>query len=286
MSIIILQGKEEKAQRIHYEVDSSLPALGEGGMGQVRRGVRVDEKTGLKSDVAIKFLFEDLSEKAIARARREASVRIHNENLVEMFGFVEVVGITKKVDVAGCASHGSRVERGEGLTFDAFYDFVRPLHLDYLIMGQHFVGNEYDEGSYYAAIEGKKEDYLSQYVRQVKEGLRKGVFTYLAHPDIVWYSGDPGYYTLKMTELCLFARERDIPLEFNLLGYLNGRSYPTPAFWDIVARVGNKVVIGYDAHSPEALLQSDAAQHCLGLLAAKGITPVSIEEITLRNEKL
>lgn len=90
MSIIILQGKEEKAQRIHYEVDSSLPALGEGGMGQVRRGVRVDEKTGLKSDVAIKFLFEDLSEKAIARARREASVRIHNENLVEMFGFVEV----------------------------------------------------------------------------------------------------------------------------------------------------------------------------------------------------
>ena len=171
-------------------------------------------------------------------------------------------------------------------TFDAFYDFIRPLHLDYLIMGQHFVGNEYDEGSYYAAIEGKKEDYLSQYVRQVKEGLRKGVFTYLAHPDIVWYSGDPGYYTLKMTELCLFARERDIPLEFNLLGYLNGRSYPTPAFWDIVARVGNKIVIGYDAHSPEALLQSDAAQHCLGLLAAKGITPVSIEEITLRNEKL
>ena len=35
-----------------------------------------------------------------------------------------------------------------------------------------------------------------------------------------------------------------------------------------------------------AMLQSDAAQHCLGLLAAKGITPVSIEEITLRNEKL
>ena len=90
MAIINLQGKEEKAQRIHYEVDTTLPALGEGGMGQVRRGVRVDEKTGVRSEVAIKFLFEDLSDKAIARARREASVRIHNENLVEMFGFVEV----------------------------------------------------------------------------------------------------------------------------------------------------------------------------------------------------
>ena len=90
MSLLIIQGQEEKSQRIHYEVNTTLPALGEGGMGQVRRGVRVDEKTGVKSDVAIKFLFEDLSENAIARARREASIRIHNENLVEMFGFVEL----------------------------------------------------------------------------------------------------------------------------------------------------------------------------------------------------
>lgn len=90
MSVLFIQGQEEKAQRIHYEVDTSLPTLGEGGMGQVRRGVRIDEKTGVKSDVAIKFLFEDLSENAVARARREASVRIHNENLVEMFGFVEL----------------------------------------------------------------------------------------------------------------------------------------------------------------------------------------------------
>ena len=90
MSLLIIQGQEEKSQRIHYEVNTALPALGEGGMGQVRRGVRVDEKTGVKSDVAIKFLFDDLSENAIARARREASIRIHNENLVEMFGFVEL----------------------------------------------------------------------------------------------------------------------------------------------------------------------------------------------------
>lgn len=90
MSLLIIQSQEEKSQRIHYEVNTALPALGEGGMGQVRRGVRVDEKTGVKSDVAIKFLFDDLSENAIARARREASIRIHNENLVEMFGFVEL----------------------------------------------------------------------------------------------------------------------------------------------------------------------------------------------------
>lgn len=97
MSIITIQGSEEKKLRIHYEVDTSLPPIGAGGMGQVFRGVRVDENTGVRRDAAIKFLFDDLPESAIERTRREASVRINNENLVEMFGFIEV----EAVDSAG-----------------------------------------------------------------------------------------------------------------------------------------------------------------------------------------
>ena len=91
MSLIYIQGEEEKRQHIHYEVDPELPSLGEGGMGQVLKGVRVNESNGLRQDVAIKFLFEDLPAHAIERAKREASIQIHNENLVEMFGFIEVV---------------------------------------------------------------------------------------------------------------------------------------------------------------------------------------------------
>ena len=91
MSLIFIQGEEERKRKIHYEVDPQLPSLGEGGMGQVLRGVMVNEKNGVRQDVAIKFLFEDLPVHAIERARREASIQIHNENLVEMFGFIEVV---------------------------------------------------------------------------------------------------------------------------------------------------------------------------------------------------
>lgn len=171
-------------------------------------------------------------------------------------------------------------------TFDALMDFVRPLKLDYMIMGQHFVGNEYDEGSYYAASEGKKEDYLRQYVRQVKEGLSTGVFTYLAHPDIVWYVGSEAYYTQQMSELCRFALEHDIPLEYNLLGYINGRSYPDPAFWDIAAAAGNKVVVGYDAHEPGMLLNSGVYHACAEQLAARGVTPVPFDGISLRRAGL
>lgn len=90
MAIITIQGAEEKSLGIYYEVDTSLPPIGAGGMGQVLRGVRVDRHTGVRREAAIKFLFDDLPESAIERTRREASVRINNENLVEMFGFIEV----------------------------------------------------------------------------------------------------------------------------------------------------------------------------------------------------
>lgn len=58
-------------------------------MGQVFRGTRIDAQ-GVRMEVAIKFLFDDLPQHVIERARREASIQIHNENLVEMFGFIQI----------------------------------------------------------------------------------------------------------------------------------------------------------------------------------------------------
>ncbi len=88
--ILILQGNAEMAASIHYEVDPAENPIGIGGSGTVRRGICVNEKNGTKREVAIKFLFDDLNESAIDRSRREASIRILNENLVEMLGFVQV----------------------------------------------------------------------------------------------------------------------------------------------------------------------------------------------------
>ena len=87
---IILQGNYEKERGIHYEVDPTLPLLGIGGSGAVRKGLLVDEKNGMTRAVAIKFLFDDLNESAIERSRREASIHIVHENLVEMLGFIQV----------------------------------------------------------------------------------------------------------------------------------------------------------------------------------------------------
>lgn len=90
MPIVRIQGDDERRLNVHYEVDTDLPSLGEGGMGKVMQGVRVDERSGIRHNVAIKFLFDDLPENAIERARREAAIQIHNENLVEMYGFIAI----------------------------------------------------------------------------------------------------------------------------------------------------------------------------------------------------
>lgn len=90
MSIIKIQGAKEKELGIYYEVDTSLEPLGAGGMGQVLRGVKVDLRTGVRIPAAIKFLFADLDSNSIERAQREASIMIRNDNLVEMFGFIQV----------------------------------------------------------------------------------------------------------------------------------------------------------------------------------------------------
>lgn len=89
MAIIRLQGRQEKEAGIYYEVDSSSKTIGEGGMGRVYKGKCVNTRTGETRPVAIKFLYMDLPEQAIERARREASIRLRNDHLIEMLGFFE-----------------------------------------------------------------------------------------------------------------------------------------------------------------------------------------------------
>ena len=90
MAIIRLQGETEKRKGLYYEVDTTMPAIGEGGMGKVMKGTCVDANTKVSRPVAIKFLYDDLPSRAIERARREASIQLRNDNLIEMLGFIEV----------------------------------------------------------------------------------------------------------------------------------------------------------------------------------------------------
>ena len=121
--------------------------------------------------------------------------------------------------------------------------------IEYLILGQHWLGNERNEhGSGGATAD---ESLLRQYCHQVMEALDTGKFTYLAHPDLFYYVGDKNIYRRHMRELVRFARQAGIPLELNLLGLFSGRHYPNEEFWELAAEEGCSVILGIDAHDPE-----------------------------------
>lgn len=124
--------------------------------------------------------------------------------------------------------------------------------LQYLILGQHFIRNEYDYPGY-SANPNEKESFIAGYVQNVTEGIKTGSFSYIAHPDLANYTGPKTIYERYMSELIQCAKEHDTPLEINLLGLHTHRNYPNPLFWDLVKEIGGTVVMGCDAHAAEAV---------------------------------
>lgn len=154
--------------------------------------------------------------------------------------------------------------------FEELMNIFADYPVDYLIMGQHFVDSEIVKNFVSRAF--TEEEKLAKYVDQVIEGLKTGVFAYLAHPDLPNFVGDASIYERQMRRLCVACKELQIPLEINRLGYFVERNYPNKEFWKIAAEVGNEVIIGYDAHDPEELKDEETYQKCLAFAREVGVT--------------
>ena len=151
--------------------------------------------------------------------------------------------------------------------------------LDYLLLGQHFLGNEEDAPPSGRATADKSR--LEQYCSQCIEAMHTGLFTYFAHPDLIHYVGeDHTFYRQQIRRLCQEAGQCGIPLEINLLGALEGKHYPNERFWEIVAEENCPVVIGRDAHKPEQLLCTEYEQQALDIVSRFGLT--LLESIPLK----
>lgn len=137
---------------------------------------------------------------------------------------------------------------------DKFHDmlnFVKSLGAEYLILGQHYMRGIFTGG--YHVINGKATDEdLTNYVRDVITAMESGVFTYVAHPDMINYLGDESLYEKEMRKLCIASKRTNTPLEINCQGIREDRIYPVENFWKIAGEVGCPVTIGLDAHSADA----------------------------------
>ena len=161
--------------------------------------------------------------------------------------------------------------------FEDLLRMLEPYPYEYLILGQHFLDRE--PGGAYVAIPCDGEAGLARYVDQCVEALQTGAFSCFAHPDVFRFTGDETVYRSHMRRLCREAKACGVPLEYNLLGYGTHRHYPTPAFWEEAAAVGNKVILGWDAHAPSWVEQPALEAAADGYLKSLGLR--RIETLTL-----
>ena len=153
--------------------------------------------------------------------------------------------------------------------FGNLVEFLRDHPIDYLILGQHFIGNEYDAP--YSGLVTDDKDVVRQYCRQSMEAMNTGLFTYFAHPDLIHYAGDRRFYQETVRPMCAEAKNCGIPLEINLLGIREGRHYPNRYFWEMAAEEGCQVILGCDAHSPQAVNVPETEQKALALAKELGL---------------
>ena len=131
---------------------------------------------------------------------------------------------------------------------------IKKYKLDYIILGNHY--EDTDETGVYFGRQNMSEEKLTKYVTNCLTGIKSGIYSYVAHPDLINTDTSTALYREQMTKLCEASLEADLPLEFNLLGLASGRNYPNRIFWEIARDVGNTAILGVDAHDSNFLLES------------------------------
>ena len=124
--------------------------------------------------------------------------------------------------------------------------------VDYLILGQHCYIDENGKFQWYLHQYTPKEDYV-RYKDDLIKGIRSGLFTYVAHPDLFFSSvSDNNEFIVNISkEICKEAEKAKIPLEINLGGLKYHKNYPNDLFFSIARQYNIDFVIGVDAHYPE-----------------------------------
>lgn len=155
------------------------------------------------------------------------------------------------------------IELKLGLECEPFFRFFPYLkekkeefNLDYLILGNHYFGEERDH-KYYGYYGDKSM--FKEYASAFAKGAESGLFSYIAHPDLIFSSYPVFDEEAKALskELFQIAEEYNMPLEYNVSGFykrpFRGLGYPCDNFWEIGRDYKVKALVGLDAHKSEQI---------------------------------
>ena len=188
----------------------------------------------------------------------------------ELDGYVSTILALKEEYAADITIHlGLEVEYYPS-HYDELMQLLGQYPFEYMILGQHYLRTGMPD-DVFCFRPTEDPAVLAEYVGRCITALETGRFLYLAHPDVLYFTGDEEVYSSQIHILCTRAREMDIPLEINLYGLGDGRHYPDERFWKIAGECGCKAVLGSDAHSADRVCPSQTAARAEELAARYGL---------------
>ena len=165
--------------------------------------------------------------------------------------------------------------------FDETYEKIKAYPLEYLILAAHYYGNGHRAMKERAFVNATdKPEYLHNYFEQLSTAMEKGCFTYVAHPDLLNYTGDVEVLRANMRKLCRKANALELPLEINLHGVVTKKNYPNEMFWKIAGEEKCRVIVGIDAHMVSEFQYQKAFESAMELVKKYHLK--LIEEVELK----
>ena len=161
--------------------------------------------------------------------------------------------------------------------FSELLAMLKDSPVEFLLLGQHFLGSEI--GQDYCGAPTADVSILKRYCYQTADAMHTGLFTYLAHPDLIRFQGDEKPYREHMSVICREAKQCGVPLEINLLGIYSRRNYPNPVFWELAAEAGCDVILGCDTHVAAHLLDTSAEKKALAMVDGLGLNLLRTVEL-------
>lgn len=162
--------------------------------------------------------------------------------------------------------------------FDEMLKTAKDLGAEYLILGQHFIPAEHPNG-FHTCKNAPDPKLLEEYVNCVIKGIESGVFTYVAHPDMIDYKEDEDFFCQQMKKICIASKKYNVPVEINFNGIRCERHYPNELFWKIAGEEGCPVTFGSDAHNPKHTFDGESLEKAKQLVEKYNLNYIGKPEI-------
>ncbi len=164
------------------------------------------------------------------------------------------------------AIYGNQIEMYLGFEceysslYEKYYkSLLKDRGFDYLICGQHLGFDEgFIEHWYFSEDQEINEAGILRYRDELIEGMKSGLFLYIAHPDLffIYCKEITPFYEQITKEIIDAAIKYDIPIEVNINGFTWPRvkhgvayfEYPCDYFWEQASKTNVKIVYGGDFH--------------------------------------